>query len=336
MKKNIHLNLKDDFQLQHLESKELPPQPSILISSAELTYWKNGQEQIIKQEYDGRHGYLFSLDISLVRKRNIKFNIELADIHIIYLLASDQEITILNSSNKKLTSLKTHRAQYLYLPPATYTLNLSKGYSQIFGFYFSGKIFRNGNERPYEFLYNLIEAYRSKSMEAICSQDFKVGVQTKKQIEIICKNLKPHKLNNESFIYSNLVRLIELSLEKINIEHIRVGHDKRAALNASNLLKLYIEDKGQQAKICDLSFDMNINSNTLNRFHKRFFGKSLQELRNEILIEKAKYFLQTGISIKECAYILQYNSPEAFNHFFKNNTGIAPSNYLIENSIKID
>lgn len=330
MKKSIHINLKDYFTLESIESCESTVVPSITISFAETSYWKSGLEEVIIQEYDGRHGYLYSLDVNFVKKRTIQFQIDVADIHILYLLSSDQEITIFDSSYRKLTSLKNHRAQYLYLPPERYTLELPKGYSQIFGFYFSGKIFRNGNDRPYEFLYKLIEAHRNKSMQAVCSLDFKAGVQTKQMIEIICKNLKPHKLNNESFIYSNLVRLIELSLEKINFEHIRLGHDYRAALNASNLLKLYIEDKGQQAKICDLSHAMKLDSDTLNRLHKRYFGKSLRTLRNELLIEKAKEHLQSGITCKDCAYILQYNSPEAFNHFFKKGTGVTPGNYQLE------
>ncbi|GGH18228.1 AraC family transcriptional regulator [Sphingobacterium alkalisoli] len=327
MKKSFHLQLHEYFN--SVESLgELQLEPTLLMQHAEASYWKTGKDEAILQEFDGQRGFLYHLDVTLEAARMIPLEIDRSDLHILYVLSSDGSLFLYDTTAEPLTDIACERARYLYLPPDDYAIELPKGRSQIFGLYFSGRIFRHGNERPYDFLKPLIAAYRDKAAEPQCSIDFSVGPQTKLQIEIICRELRAKQLNNEAFIYAKLIQLIELSLEKVGQEQTKEQHDKRIAVNARNLLALYIEDEGQSASLKRLKKDLKLDSDTISRSYKRYFGTTLSDLREELLLEKAKEYLRAGHTATETAYALNYSSIYSFSRFFKTQAGISVSEYV--------
>lgn len=331
MIKSFHLCIEAALQqvdsvtaLHHLES-------SIHMAHADRSYWKQQDDEAIVQEFDGQQGYLYHIDIKLSQTKTIPLKIDRSDLHILYVLSSDGIVKLLNDRDSVLTALEPERARYLYLPEDCYRLQLPKGHTQLFGLYFRGTIFRKGNDRPYEFLHPLIEAYRAQSTTPQCSIDFKVGPRTRLQIQIICKNLQAQQLHNESFIYAKIIQLIELSLDKVHEEQSKAQYGQRIASNAHHLLALYIEDEGQRAMIKKLESDLNLDLATINRYHQRYFGSSLITLRNQILLDKAKEHLQSGLTATETAYTLNYSYLQAFSNFFKNQTGISVKEFLDRN-----
>lgn len=328
MKKSFHLQLHEYFNstesindLQHLR-------PILRMQHAEVSYWKTGEDEAILQEFDGQQGYLYHLDIILQELRIIPLEIDQCDMHILYVLVGDEKVTLYTASAEPLAEIQSGRARYLYLSPDDYSIALPSGRTQIFGLYFSGRLFRKDNDRPYDFLKPLIDAQRIKSVEPQCSIDFRVGPQTKLHIEIICKELRAKQLHNESFIYAKLIQLIELSLEKVGQEQIKAQHDKRIATNARNLLALYMEEEGQQSNIHKLATDLKLDSDTLNRYHRRYFGLSLRNQRDNLLLEKAKELLRSGQTATQTAYSLNYSSIYSFSRFFKRQAGMSVIEYL--------
>src|SRR5690606_28807142 len=228
------------------------------------------------QEFDGYFGFLYYLEILLEQQRIMPLETDKADLHILYSLSSPGIIKLMDSHAQPITSLSSGRASYLYLPPEEYTLCLPKGRSQLFGLYFRSKIFRMGNERPYDFLHPLLSAYHSNSSDPMVSKDFRIGPRTRLSIEALARDLQAKQLNNEGFILDKLIQLIELSKDKVGEEENKIHYELRLAEQAQQLIGLYVEQEGQMANLKNLEKDLNITLATINRLHLRYFGKTLR------------------------------------------------------------
>lgn len=74
---------------------------------------------------------------------------------------------------------------------------------------------------------------------------------------------------------------------------------------------------------------LHITPNHLNKCVKRTLNKTAQSLLNEMLILEAKSLLKySNLTISQIAYSLCKSSPSNFSRFFKNETGMTPSDYL--------
>lgn len=328
MKKSMHLGFHEYFEHVSSLSDLTIIRRSLDMRYANETYWKQQSEEAILQEFDGHQGYLHNIDLLLQEERYIPLEVDNADLHILYALSDNASVNIYDCQTCAVCDLPSQRAVYLYLPPGDYQFHLPKGITQIFGFYFRASIFRNGNERPYGFIHPLLESHRAQSGLPMASRNFKVGPRTRHHIETLCKNLHPEQLNNDNFVLGKLIELIELSRIKIGQEETKTHHELRIAEEAQALLTLYVAQEGQSANLKKLEDDLGYTLASMNRFHKTYFGKTLRTLREELLIERAGALLHSGMSPTECAYALNYNSPEAFYHFFKKRTGITPSQFL--------
>ena len=102
----------------------------------------------------------------------------------------------------------------------------------------------------------------------------------------------------------------------------------RIATEAQQLLMLYIEEEGQLSDLKKLEAAFPYKLATINRFHNKHFGKSLQKLRDELLLERACTLLKEGLAPTQCAYALNYSYPESFYYFFKKRMAISPQKYV--------
>ncbi|SFS39672.1 AraC family transcriptional regulator [Sphingobacterium wenxiniae] len=328
MKKSLHFGLHDYFEIVSSIKELTQISPKLRLRHSAETYWKQQNEEAILQEFDGYFGFLYYLEILLEETRVIPLEVDKSDLHILYLLSSSGMVTLMDDDTKPIVNLRSSRASYLYLPPEEYTLCLPEGRSQLFGLYFRSKIFRMGNERPYDFLQPLLSAYHSDSPAPMVSKDFRIGPRTRLSIEALARDLQAKQLNNEGFILDKLIKLIELSKDKVGEEENKTHYELRLAEQAQQLIGLYVEQEGQMANLKNLEKDLNITLASINRMHLRYFGKTLRTLRDRLLIDRACTFLRSGFSPTQCAYILNYNSPEAFYHFFKRKTGLSPASYI--------
>ena len=80
-------------------------------------------------------------------------------------------------------------------------------------------------------------------------------------------------------------------------------------------------------KVKDYAELLNITERSLNELAKTHSGNSASEVIYNHLVMEAKRLLRTAISVKETAYALNFDDPAHFSKFFKNKTGLAPSDF---------
>lgn len=308
--------------------------PNMTLRDSETSYWKRGADEAILQEFDTLEVFLSCLDTLFYEERTIPIKVKLYDIHVLYVLEASAAIHLYDAQGHLISQQPCGRGMYYYLPPGNYSLKIPAGKSQLFGYYFRSKTFRKKNKKPYVFLHDLLRSRRAQLAEVTVSRDFKVGKRTQMYIHALCRGLKKRKLKNESFVFGIIHDLIDLSAEKISEEETKMSYDLKIATQASKLLAMYIEDKGQEAQINLLADDLKLDLDTVNRYHKQHFGKCLRELRSELLIERAKILLASGMSPTETAYELRYSSLESFTRFFRNHSQRTPTAYIQSIQIK--
>src|SRR5690606_37342672 len=171
----------------------------------------------------GKHGNLFGYDLWLEQAVTIPVRVDVGDLYVVYVVEGNTDILIRHAAADLICTLAPGRARYLSVPPGDYHVELSRGQHQIFGFYFDGGIFRDGNERSFRFLHEIIAGHRNRSANLLHSVDFPVGPQALGFIEHICRNLKKGDLDNEAFVLTELTRLMQLSREKVFNEYAPIS-----------------------------------------------------------------------------------------------------------------
>jgi AraC-like DNA-binding protein len=324
MKKSMHLGLHEYFEQVSSLSDLAEIKRSTPMRNAEETYWKNQQEEAVLQEFDGHQGYLYFIDILLEDERHIPFEIDHADLHILYVLSDSGPIKLYNQDTHLLSKVANHRAQYLYLPPEDYHIALPPGKSTIFGFYFRASIFRDGNDTKYTFLHPLLDAYRSRSPLPKCSIDFRVGPITQLYIETLCRNLVAKQLHNESFILERLIQLIELSKQKVHEEYDHEDTYKNLIYKYINIIKAHVDMYGQNFSLQEVAEKMGFSESHMSHILKRQTGIPAKQYKDRFVLERCRKELLAYGQVGDAAERCGFSSAAAFSKFFKKHTGETP------------
>lgn len=301
--------------------------PRLPIRHADIVYFATDGNRMIGQEFDGRYGYLYSYEIQLRQSVQIPVRVDLPDMHVLYLMAANHDISLCDTGQIPPFCLSPERACYLYLPIGEYRLHIPSGHSHLFGFYFDGKIFRKGNERPFSFIADLIQAYRQRANQAMSSPHFAIGPRILTHIRYLCENMQHGKLSNEAFIQQSLVQLIELSKEKIFEEYDRISNPEYLIRRGRKLLGDMIQLHGNKAQITDVAHQLRVRPEYLSRVHKRYFPMTLSDYRNKLLEEKIKALLTGYKSLLEISLECGFHGPSELSRFFKKHSGLTPAQY---------
>ena len=91
--------------------------------------------------------------------------------------------------------------------------------------------------------------------------------------------------------------------------------------------KLLFANFRQYKKVKEYAEQLCVTEKTLNEQVKKHSGKSASQIIYDQIILEAKRLLLIGMSAKEAAYDLNFDDPGHFSKFFKNNTGVSPSEF---------
>lgn len=311
-----------------LSALPIPFAPLIKMAHAVDSLYSNCAGTAILQSFDGLFAYLNILDISLASAQTIPLHVSRADLHIFYFLQGKSPLEIRDITRQQTCMVHPGRARYFYLPAGDYEIQVPAGRTTLLNFYFRRSIFRDGNERPFRFLHPLIDAHRQASPLSCCSIDFRVGPRTISRLRYLCQHLKKGDFDNDQLIYRELTELIKLSRDKIFEEYEQRVASSDEAMAIYHEMERLIQIKGQEFRIDELCESFPKSKQYLGRIFKKQFRQSLQDTRKQLLIQQIKKQIILKQSITETAYTCGFNSIYQFSTFFKNETGLSPSEYL--------
>lgn len=328
MLKSLHLHLFTHFGLPRKMTSADMPDPMVPIRHADVHYYREGSDYAIVQDFDARDCYFYSYDITLQENLRIPVHATMADLHACYLLRADQAVTFCANTDETLTTLSPERARFLYLPSGQYQLCLAPGSYCLFGFYFDGGLFRDGNERPFAFLQDVIEAYRANLPEPVVSIDFPAGEHTLGQIRRFCRCIKKGDIENEKFVVQELISLLKLAKEKVYDVYERTTDPELLIQRCRSLLAHRIALFGNTVRIRDVAGQLHVRHEYLSRLHQRYHQQKLNDYRDGLVTEKIRRLLEEPYTLLEISLLCGFPGIRELNRFFKRKTGMTPGQYI--------
>lgn len=320
MRRTLHIQLDQIFGLP-CASEQLDMQPNIRMKTDLVAYWKSKNGEAILQEFDGREGYIYQLELYIADTISLELKALSIDIHIMYILLANSALQLVDPIEAQSYTLDCERARFFYLPPRTYRLQVPKGRISFFGFYFQPKLFRDKNERPFSFLLPLIQAHRDNQPYSLGSVDFKVGNTTKNYIERLLRNVKKGDLDSEKYIIDTLINLIQLSRKKIFDEYERTSDPEELINRCRQRIAQQIADTSQPVILKSIAAQLHVSLEHLCRLHKKYYSITLLTYRDTLLMAKIKGLLPQPYNLLEISARCGFSDASSLIRFFKNKTG---------------
>lgn len=145
------------------------------------------------------------------------------------------------------------------------------------------------------------------------------------------------KVHGEVNLYSNT--LINIMFTQMYIQAItdNLNEEKLSLSNMAfnNILKDFESIYYKSANLAEVAEKHNISERTLRTLFIKNIGLSPKKYQIKLRMRQAVKLLQSPkISVKEVAYMLEYDTPFQFSRDFKNYYGMSPLNYCINNRKK--
>lgn len=159
---------------------------------------------------------------------------------------------------------------------------------------------------------------------------FYADAKTAKHIEQILETLLHevhHKKKNKEFLIAGkILELIILCDRMLWVEKERLAN--RQPPLVIRFISLIQEHFKKQHSVSFYAERLHVHPNSLNAATRKSLGQSAKATIDLKLINESKYLLhQTGLSVKQIAYELGFESASNFFRFFKRHTGNSPLSY---------
>ncbi|WP_292009492.1 helix-turn-helix transcriptional regulator [Chryseobacterium sp.] len=160
-------------------------------------------------------------------------------------------------------------------------------------------------------------------------------------IELIQKILdelqKAHDLFQESILHNYLSNLLLFSERKFILENNPSIHKTiltQDGMYVTQFKKMVRKSFRTETKVKYYANELFISERKLQKAVMAILGKSPKELINEqLILESKRLLIHESMSIKEVSYDLGFDEPSNFTKFFKNQTGISPTQFKEEKMI---
>lgn len=304
-----------------------PYTPSHLIRHADCQYWTVAEGCVFEQCFDGRYAYLYYYEYWLDRATDIPVQINKGDLHLLYTLRSDGEIHVVAQSLQTNLHTQSGEGAYYYLSQGTYNLRIPPGHHILIGFILDAGLFRPPANKSFTFLDSLLKAKKDQAPNALQSKRFRAGELTTRYLQLLFKKINPYTLDNEHILLRHLIFLINLSRFKFLDQAERQNDERTLVYQARQLLELLIIQQGAQAQLKDIAQVLHIGVVQLRRLHRHQYGYSLQQYRNELLLDLIRSSLPENDKLIATAIQVGFSGLSEMGRFIRTHTGLSSQQF---------
>lgn len=132
---------------------------------------------------------------------------------------------------------------------------------------------------------------------------------------------------NQMDVLASYLKIVMIKLANVKLTG-DIMFDGQEYMLYRKFMELLSAEYRNYHAVNDYAEMLNITARRLSEICKRCSGISAKEIINGQIIAEAKRLLQfSSNTVKKIAYELNFNTPEQFSHFFKNNTKMSPVDY---------
>lgn len=163
--------------------------------------------------------------------------------------------------------------------------------------------------------------------------NIQVGKESIDRYCVLLSEIKVELLKTKADSVHIIRSLIYYLLQKLNREYAE-KHNLSLEKNGNNyaflfkkLIEIYIKEK---QRVNDYTELLGISRISLNKVVKEQFNVTATDLlKQRLLIEIKDYLVHTELTVAEIAYQLHFSEPNHLMRFFKNQTGVTTSEFLV-------
>lgn len=307
-------------EVQHPQERVTYP-----MCHGETHYWECGDNLYAEQSFDGRYTYIYYYEFWIHKPMTLSFSSLAPDLHLCYPLKCESDHFFLSENDSEHHIKFQHElAFYLYLPTIAIALVLPVGHHIIMGLTLDAGLFRPNRERVFDFVMPLVLAKRAGHTAIMQSITYKFGPLTYCEIHNLFRQISPKDMANEHLLIHHQIYMISLSRFKIMKETTKTD----IVENARDYLQLTVSKFGAHTRISDIAKSLKVNPDKLGRLHQEYHQCSLQEYRNELLLERIISLLDAYPNqFAVLAEKLNFTGHTELNRFFRRMTGHSLSQY---------
>ena len=123
-----------------------------------------------------------------------------------------------------------------------------------------------------------------------------------------------------------------MSIYQLKLEELRnTIYGNESQINTVIFIRNYIETHFEENLILDYLTQMQpVSKYHLLRLFKKYYGQTPRQYLIDKRIEKAKVYLENGMSVTETCFAVGFESLGSFSALFKTKTGKTPSTFRKE------
>lgn len=174
-----------------------------------------------------------------------------------------------------------------------------------------------------DFLFDHI-CYSIEEMKPAYSFPIDVGKQIVEMSQSIWKDFSSENEWKNDFVLANLNLICIQCMRAIGKNKSEPSKNQQLYQHFRRLLRNNFKSV---KRVKDYALDLAISEKQLNEIVSSKTGESTSKIIYNQIILESKRLLNTGLSAKEVGYELNFEDPSHFSKFFKNQTGISPSDF---------
>ncbi|PHR46006.1 MAG: hypothetical protein COA32_12235 [Fluviicola sp.] len=181
----------------------------------------------------------------------------------------------------------------------------------------------SGNNTIMDFLFDQI-CFDNEEMSPYYNFDSATATRITQTAKLIWEDFNSDNELKGEFLKNHLFLLCILCMRSISSIHSTNSKNQDVYQNFRRSLR---KNFREMKKVKDYAAELNISEKKLNEIVSSKSGHSCSQIIYNQIILEAKRLLRTNISTKETAYSLSFDDPGHFSKFFKNQTGVSPSDF---------
>lgn len=298
------------------------------LADSALQRYEDKGIQFVEEFIDYRPVIFYRLQAQVQQHFRLSVNTSKADYHLLYNMASPEDIIIKQPSQECQAALPSEYHSYVYIPKGKIQVDLSPGQYLLYGVLIDIGLIRPEIYKEKHFLHEFRAAHGRDKKRLFQSALWPIKERARYQLTYIEEQLFKYHKDNESMAVKVVYDLFDIAIYKNFSLYEKINPDQLLAELIGQMIKEQVQQTFSICSIQAIADHLEIDMSKLNKIYKTIYGESPRQTRNKHLIRKAKGLLRAGYTVKEVSNYCGYGQQQNFSTFFQKQTGVCPSQYF--------
>lgn len=298
------------------------------LADSALQRYEDKGIQFVEEFIDYRPVIFYRLQAQVQQYFRLSVNTSKADYHLLYNMASPEDIIIKQPSQECQAALPSEYHSYVYIPKGKIQVDLSPGQYLLYGVLIDIGLIRPEIYKEKHFLHEFRAAHGRDKKRLFQSALWPIKERARYQLTYIEEQLFKYHKDNEAMAVKVVYDLFDIAIYKNFSLYEKINPDQLLAELIGQMIKEQVQQTFSICSIQAIADHLEIDMSKLNKIYKTIYGESPRQTRNKHLIQKAKGLLRAGYTVKEVSNYCGYGQQQNFSTFFQKQTGVCPSQYF--------